>query len=145
MSDSVTATVDLQNSSGGTVLSFDGAPPVGAGYQLVTASEGELRRRRDVATSPYVHGAAEVASVLEEQRYDLVVLVVGSSTADVRSKREALIAAGTARRWRLSVTLDGQEEEWDCYAADVSIERPMAYLLSFREQVTLNIPVSRRT
>ena len=141
---SVAGDVTLQDSGGGTVLTFNTDPKPAGGYELVAFDEAGQRRRRDVATSPYVDGAAEITSVRDELRVSLTVRIVGTSTADCRTKRDALLAAAEARRWGLVVELDGTTDEYDCYAADWSATRPTAYLLSYRTEVTLDIPARRR-
>jgi hypothetical protein len=140
----IDADVSLQDEDGVTVLTFDGTLKPAGGYEIEAAGTGQVRRRRDVATSPYVNGVAEISSVRDEERYTLIVRVIGTTMGDCFDRVEDLTDAASARRWRLRVNMGGVIRSWDCYAADYQVEQPTAYLLSYRARVVLDIPVRRR-
>ena len=141
-------TIAMLNAGGGTVLTFAADSSAASRYELISAGETGARRRRDVATSPYVDYEAEINSVRDALTYQLVVRCVGTSTADCRALRDALTAAAEQSTWQLHVTLDGVTDAYACHAADWQLNAGPAssetgLLLGYRVEVTLTIPAKR--
>lgn len=127
-----------QVSLGGAVV-FDQSS---SSYQLLSISPAGVRRRRVTVTAPDVHGAAELASVLDEASYGMLIRCYGTDMAGAQSLIDAIAAAVGQRSWVLGVTLDGSSRSWQARAADwVAALEPGLAWRGWRD-VTLTVPVA---
>lgn len=87
-------------------------------YQIISWGPGPISWRRRQVNSPYVHGSTLVAAVKESPVIPLSILVEGASDADLADNLAALLRAFEQFRYRLNITVDGEEWEWYCQPAD---------------------------
>jgi hypothetical protein len=75
--------------------------------------------RRSYATAAYVHGGLQTAAVLEQSTLPLSIYVGGDTTAQLRNRVEALVAALRQFYFTTTVTVDDYAETWGCDCADI--------------------------
>lgn len=89
-------------------------------YHVVTAGPGASTWRIQYVESPNVHGAFPVAAVKALQTAPLAIRCTGSSRSNLDTLVAALLRAFEQTTYRLTVTVDGQANTWDCYPADAA-------------------------
>lgn len=87
-------------------------------YQVVSAGPGALGWRREVATSPYVHGETLVSAVKDVGRAPLVVRALGTSASQLDTRIAALVRAFEQFSYSITLTIDGVVKTWTCEPAD---------------------------
>lgn len=132
-------TLDFQSSAGASVLEITSATETS--YVIKGVAMIEETRQRAVVTSPDMHGAAEVSSVLGEGVLGVVIRCIGSTFAAAWSNRDTLVAAATASSWLLEHTIEGVTRTWECRAANVTSPIDVDNLAACFVDVTLSIPV----
>jgi hypothetical protein len=98
---------------GTTVLLSTAGTQTSSGYETITWKRPGRPKRRLVEQGAYVAGEVETVSVLDVDRLQWHVRVVGSSYADLESKYNALVAAceaGPGMGFR--VTIAGSARTW---------------------------------
>jgi hypothetical protein len=132
-------TLDFQSSAGATVLKVSSADE--SSYVIKGVALIEETRQRAVVTTPDMHGAAEVSSVLGEGVLGVVIRCQGSTWATAWSNRNTLVAAATASSWLLEQTVETVVQTWTCRAANVTNPFDVGNLAVCYVDVTLSIPV----
>lgn len=132
-------TLVFQSSVGATVLTIDSTDE--STYTVQGIVPIEETRQRATVTSPDMHGAAEVSSVLGEGVLGVVIRCRGTTWAGVWSARNTLVAAATADAWLLEETVEEVTRVWTCRAANVSSPFGIDNLIACWLDVTLSIPV----
>lgn len=130
----------VKDSSGTTVLTLGDTGVVG-GYLVTNYEEGDRISDSQDVSGRFVDDDFEMHSRLKGIRLAVDVYIEGSDWADVKAKRDALLAAVEARRWQLvigSVT-------WKCRRANSSSPMPAAGIDSTWRHVSLSIPVRLQT
>jgi hypothetical protein len=111
-----TTLYEVLDPDGTTVLLSTAGTQTSSGYETITWKRPGRPKRRLVEQGAYVAGEVETVSVLDVDRLQWHVRVVGSSYADLESKYNALVAAceagvpGDDRRQRADVDGDGGPE-----------------------------------
>lgn len=113
-------------------------------YRIVSVGPGAGTWRAQMVESPFVHGAFLVAAVKALQSAPLVVRVIGSSRSNLDTLVAAMLRAFEQSTYRLTVTVDGQANTWDCYPADVAAmgtgEWDGSHMRSFQQTYAFQIP-----
>lgn len=89
-------------------------------YRIVELGAGPVTWRRRESQSPYVHGSLLVGAVKENPIMPMTILVEGDDAADLIEKTALLLRAFEQFRYRVGLTINGQEYEWYCQPADYS-------------------------
>jgi hypothetical protein len=110
-------------------------------YEYESLTLADRTYRRATAVSPDIEGNVELQSVLDAGVYELSLRVIGSSTADVNSKRATLLAAVETRSWVLSVGIDGSITKWKANRADSVTSQERMYLHNFIRPMVIRVPV----
>jgi hypothetical protein len=132
------------------VLSSDGVTVIltlseANGYEIVSLEPLQRRHRRTILTDDNVESAVIVQDVLDLATYGLQVRVVGATSAQVRDRRNALLAAVERRLWRLEVTIDGVVETFLARGrADTSTRREWVDAHRARRHMQIRVPVDPR-
>jgi hypothetical protein len=132
-------TLDFQGSTGTSVLEITSSSE--DDYVIRSVTPIEETWQRATTTSPDMHGAAEVSSVLAEGVLGVVIACKGTSWADLWGHRDTLVAAATASSWLLEQTVEGVVRTWTCRAANISNPGITDALNTLSLDVTLSIPV----
>lgn len=77
------------------------------------------QHRRSYASAAYVHGDLQTTAVLEQSSLPLSIYIGGSTTAQLRNRTEALVAALRQFYFTVTVTVDDYAETWACDCADI--------------------------
>lgn len=121
---------DLSITSASLQLDGEGFEGVGATW------------RRQVATSPFVHGEVQVHAVKDAQKLTGKIWCLGATHAQARAAANGLIDAVSETRYFLTQTVDDVTTTWTCYQADYQEGNATRYLRAHAIPVTLTIPVS---
>jgi hypothetical protein len=108
-----TTLYEVLDPDGTTVLLSTAGTQTSSGYETITWKRPGRPKRRLVEQGAYVAGEVETVSVLDVDRLQWHVRVVGSSYADLESKYNALVAAceaGPGMGFR--VTIAGSARTW---------------------------------
>lgn len=103
---------------------------------------GQQSWRRNMATSPFVHGGFPVTQVLENSQATLAVQVKASDQDSLADSIAALIAAFSQFEYELHIKFDDTEWGWTCWAADVAVESHDERMAQFNTVVRFSIPRS---
>ncbi len=102
---------------------------------------GMVTWRRQLVTSPFVHGAYEVGAVKDQvQGASLLIRVWGTSQSNLQSRVTTLLAAFTQSTYDITVGLDGTLWTWRCMRADYKIGFPDSVRRQTVAPVTLSFP-----
>ena len=127
----------------GSITSTPNITLVGGGtYDVIQDSlvVGQMTWRREVVTSPYVHGDVEVASVRAAGQVALTVRVTAADQSSLQTAINNLIAAVSASSFTLSVSLDGTAYTWTCGRASYSVTFDVGMYRGKRARVALVVP-----
>jgi hypothetical protein len=111
-------------------------------YDIIADSltSGQVRWRRDTATSPFVHGAVEVGAVKDEPEGAMVVRVVAATQGALQTAIDNLLDAVSLASWTLSVSLDGTAYTWTCGRASYTVTFDFAFHRGKTARVALTFP-----
>ena len=116
----------------------------GTTYQIVTAGPGSRQWVRDLATAPSVHGAVPVSERMDLQTMTWIIRVIGTSAASLQTRSQQLVNAFSQRHYHVILTINGQTDEWACYAANIQPSDDGTYdkyrLAAFRQVYVMQIP-----
>ena len=112
-----------------------------SGYELVTWGVTSRRRRRDVETSPYIDGEAEIQSVRDAWQYTLQVRCAGSTWANTKTLMANLVSTIEQDTYTLTETVAGGSTSYTCSAADLDNPLDLPMQVTNRWPATLTIPV----
>lgn len=91
-------------------------------YDLVDGTgPGSSSWRREAATSPYMHGDAQVSAVLDVMRAPLVMRVYGSTHSQLDSRIADLLNAFSQFEYTLTLVIGGVTHQWLCNQADYAV------------------------
>lgn len=135
------------------VVAYVTKPDLGGGSIVLTSDgyriEGEegvefggLTWRRNMVTSPFVHGGFPVTQVKENSTLMLTIQVRGTSQADLGDKIAALVAAFSQFEYEVSITFDDEEWAYLCWAADIVVGAQDERMAQWNIPVKLSIPRS---
>ena len=115
-----------------------------AGYEVVSVGPGARVWRKETVTSPFVHGRAVVAQVLDAGSFPLLVRVKALTAGSLATRIAALIAAVEQPVYNTTVVIDGVTWTWRCETADTAIGDGGSLdphgLRSLQQLVTCSIP-----
>lgn len=136
--------VDASLAIGGITVTGTPLAEGDTGYELIAMGFDAIQRRRDVVTSPWVKGEAEVASVQGALSYTFVINAVGSSMGDAIDMTADIINEVQQKTWSLTETVESYSQTYTCCAAssiDAAYDRN--YFINHRRQITVTVPVKR--
>lgn len=134
------ASLQCLDDTGTLVLDVD-AP----GYEIVAVDMPGRQWRRVVVTSDDVEGDAETQSVLASATLQLAVRVLGSTWAQVITRRDNLRNAVEQRAWQCAVTIEGSTDTWVARRADTDWSPAREEIANLRGVLTIRVPVQPRT
>lgn len=83
---------------------------------------GRLTWRKDVVTSPYVHGRFPVREVKDAVESKITIYVLGTDHATLSTNIGVLIGAFTEQyQYELQIIVEGQSYSWLCERADYEV------------------------
>lgn len=132
---SVSAAVSLPNS--GTLDINDGTSYRIAGPSILG---GTVQWDRKTVSSPDVEGDFTTHRRRTNVSDMLAVYVKGSTTLDLMTKIKTLTDAFSQDRFTLAINIGTSANQWDCEAADYSVELDTAHVNALYARVTFNIP-----
>lgn len=100
---------------------------------------GTVAWDRQQVSAPWVDGEITVARRRGNVMEPLAVYVAGTNQSSLNSNIQTLIAAFTQDRYTLSITIGGQQHDWDCESADYSVQVSAPHLKSLYVPVTFQI------
>lgn len=130
----------VKDSAGTTVLTLGDTGLVG-GYLVTNYEEGDRIVDSQDVSSRFVDDDFEMHSRIKGIRLTVDIYIEGTNWADVKTKRDALLAAVEARRWQLTVG----SVTWSCRRANSTSPIPTAGADSNWRVVSLSIPVRLQT
>lgn len=87
-----------------------------------SVSVGKLTWRKDVVTSPYVHGRFPVREVMDAVESSIVVYCKGATHPILTENIELVIAAFTLQHeYELRLKVENQSYHWRCERADYEV------------------------
>lgn len=131
----------IRDSAGVEVLELGDNAFVG-GYLAKDYDEGDRTHRRVTTEAARVNSAFDVAVSLNRARLTLTVEIEGASHAEIRSRRNALLAAVEVMDWILDV---GDGISWRCGVADSRSPRYKNAPATLSREVVLTIPAHPAT
>lgn len=115
-------------------------------YRVVKAGPGSVTWIREVAKSPFAHGATQIGATKDETVAPLTVRVYGTSAADLEAKTAAMLAAFDQFDFVITATIDGVQHSWACNNADYAPgdngEWDPYHLRALQQVYTFRIPRS---
>src|SRR5690349_11923378 len=118
----------------------------GATYQIAQDGLGDpgiTWRKLTMPDSNDVHGSEYVAAVKEQSSIPLTIIVKASSSAALKTARDALFDALSQFAYTVTVTVDGVAEAWAAGPADWSRSTTVqpGQVAQFFTVLTITIPV----
>lgn len=128
----------------GTTLAVElgNTQPTG-GYLVESFTTGGRTRRRITVSSPVVDYEWEITSALNTPTLQLVVFVEAPTTAALRSRVDALVAAVETPGFHVEDTVTGRR--WVCWPADSSAPAPDPGSGHLWTEVTFTIPARQES
>lgn len=114
----------------------------GSTYDIIQDSlvVGQMTWRREVATSPYVHGEVEVGAVRAAGQVAMTVRVSAADQSALQTAIDNLIDAVSVQSYTLSISLDGTAYTWTCGRASYSVTFDVGMYRGKRARVALVVP-----
>lgn len=122
---------------GGTLDINDGTSYRIAGPSILG---GTVTWDRKTVSSPDVDGDFTIHRRRPNVTDMLAIYVKGTTTADLMAKIKTLANAFSQDRYTLAINIGAAANQWDCEAADYSVELDTAHVHALYARVTFNIP-----
>lgn len=103
---------------------------------------GDRTWRRNMVTSPFVHGEFPVTQALNNSMMPLSLQVRSTSQSGLSTAIATLVAAFSQFEYELHVQFDDVERAWLCYAADLRVGTHDERFAQWNVNVKLTIPRS---
>ena len=101
---------------------------------------GQRTWRRQMVTSPFVHGGVPVTQVLETSTMNLTIQVKATSQESLADAIATLVAAFSQFEYEVNVVFDDQRWAWTCWSADIVVGSDDERMAQWNIQVKLTVP-----
>lgn len=103
---------------------------------------GVVDWRRQLAVSPFVRGAIEVAAIEDQVGASMVVDVTATAQSTLQTRVTTLLAAFKQSTYELHISMDGTDWAWKCMRASYSVAFSQHLPYNKFAAVTLQFPRS---
>lgn len=101
---------------------------------------GQVSWDRQQINSPWVEGDITISRRRPNVNSQLTVYVAGTDQANLMTNIRTLVSAFSQDRYTLQINIGSAVNQWDCEAADYSVQMDTAHVYGKYIPVSFNIP-----